>query len=74
VKKIRIVLTVRKLRELKYIVHVGINATDCAKASFGISDVVLQYLKMKEQSLFNNVEVHRKLNLMEILQKCTHNA
>jgi len=43
--RIRIVQKVRKLRALKYIVYVGINATDCAKASFGISDVVLQFLK-----------------------------
>jgi len=60
--RIRIVLKVRKLLALKYIVHVGINATDYAKASLGISDVVFQYLTMKERPLFNYVEVHRKLN------------
>jgi len=43
-------------------VYVGINATDCAKVSLGISDVVLQYLTMKEWPLFNYAEVHRKLN------------
>jgi hypothetical protein len=60
--RIRIVQNVRTLRELKYIVYVGINATDCATVSLGISDVVLQYLTMKERLLFNYVEVHRKLS------------
>jgi len=58
--RIRIVQKVRKLRALKYIVYLGINATDCAKASLGISDVVLQYLTMKERPIFNYVEVYRK--------------
>jgi hypothetical protein len=60
--RIRIVQKVRILRALKYIVYVGINITDCAKASLGISDVVLQYLTINERPLFNYVEVHRKLN------------
>jgi hypothetical protein len=60
--RIRIVQKVRKLRELKYIVHVCINATDWAKASLGISDVVLLNLTIKERTLFNYVEVRRKLS------------
>jgi len=47
-------------------VYVGINATDCAKASLGISDVVLQYLTMKELPLFSYVEVHRNGGMEEI--------
>jgi len=51
--RFRIVRKVRILRALKYKVYVGINVTDCAKASIGISDVVLQYLTIKEQPLLN---------------------
>jgi hypothetical protein len=51
--RIRIVRKVRILRALKYIVYVGTNVTDCAKASLGISDVVLQYLTIKERPLLN---------------------
>jgi hypothetical protein len=60
--RIRIVQKVRILRALKYIVYVGIDVTDCAKASLGISDVVLKYLTIKERPLFNYAKVHRKLN------------
>jgi hypothetical protein len=72
--RIRIVQRVGKLPALKYTVYVNINATDCVKASLGISDVVLNYLSMKEQPLFNNIEDHRNLTRMEKFQKLTQNG